>query len=397
MRRFIVGEVPAPPSPPPSGLHPLVKYFLIIVSAVATVFALYVGKSLFILLFTAGIISFLLLPICRRLEKWRFPTWAAAIVCCVVLLVAVFGVIILMGWQYAQFGEDLPALNVMLNEKLASAQAYFADRTHVSQPEQTEWIYKQLSSLGAKGGSIAMAFFSTTGAAFATIILIPIFVFFLLLRKTQFRLFFEQLSPGKDDTVLKVVTEISVLSRKWLKGVLTVMLILAVLNSIGFMALGLKYAILLGVTAAMFNVIPYIGPWIGAVLPIIIALLTKDSMMYVVGAMGVILLTQFIDNNFITPKVVGSSVSINPLASIVALLAGGMIWGLMGLILAIPITGMLKLVFDKIPGLQPWGFLLGEERSWPEETRIKVPFSWKKAKQPTDTVGNDTSDTDKTS
>jgi predicted PurR-regulated permease PerM len=153
-----------------------------------------------------------------------------------------------------------------------------------------------------------------------------------------------------------------------------VMLVLAVLNSIGFLLLGLKYAILLGLTAAILNIIPYVGPWIGALLPVTIALLTKDSAMYAVGAMGVILITQFIDNNFITPKVVGSSVSINPLASIVALLAGGMLWGVVGLILAIPITGMLKIVCDEIPGLKPWGFLLGEEKTYPEEGRIYIPF-----------------------
>src|SRR5690606_27964224 len=162
---------------------------------------------------------------------------------------------------------------------------------------------------------------------------------------------------------------------KWLRGVLTVMVFLAVLNSIGFLALGLKYAVLLGVTAAVLNVVPYVGPWLGAVIPALIALLTKDSAMSVLGVIGVIAVTQFLDNNFVTPKVVGSSVRINPLASIIALMAWGSIWGLMGLILAIPITGMLKLVFDEIPSLKPWGFLLGEEKTWPQEKRFKLAIS----------------------
>jgi predicted PurR-regulated permease PerM len=121
--------------------------------------------------------------------------------------------------------------------------------------------------------------------------------------------------------------------------------------------------------------VPYVGPWLGAIMPALVALLTKDSAMYAVGVVGVIAVTQFIDNNFITPKVVGSSVQINPLASILALIAWGSLWGLMGLILAIPITGMLKLVFDEIPSLKPWGFILGEEKTWPKEKRIKLSLS----------------------
>lgn len=102
--------------------------------------------------------------------------------------------------------------------------------------------------------------------------------------------------------------------------------------------------------------------------------------MYALGVIGVIAITQFLDNNFVTPKVVGSSVSINPLASMLALLAWGMLWGLMGLILAIPITGMIKLVFDEVPALKPWGYILGDGEAWPQEQRFKVPFGAKKAK-----------------
>src|SRR5690606_12314887 len=137
-----------------------------------------------------------------------------------------------------------------------------------------------------------------------------------------------------------------------------------VLNSIGFLILGLKYAILLGFAIGFLNVIPYIGVLIGSLLPMIIALLTKDSAMYVVGALGVCLITQFLENNFITPYIVGSSVSLNPLASLVALLAAGMLWGVVGMILAIPITGMIKIVCDSIPSMRPWGYVLGEERHY---------------------------------
>jgi predicted PurR-regulated permease PerM len=137
----------------------------------------------------------------------------------------------------------------------------------------------------------------------------------------------------------------------------------------------LKYAILLGFAIGFLNVIPYVGVLIGSLLPIIIALVTKDSVMYAVGALGVCLITQFLENNFITPKIVGSSVSVNPLASIAALIGFGLMWGVVGMVLAIPITGMLKIVCDSIPSsLKPYGYILGEDIDYPDEQQIHLPL-----------------------
>ena len=110
----------------------------------------------------------------------------------------------------------------------------------------------------------------------------------------------------------------------------------------------------------MLTIIPYVGTLIGGLLPLTVALLTKDSWVYPVAVMGIVGLSQFLEGNFITPKVVGSSVSLNPLASILALVAGGMLWGIAGMILAIPLMGMIKVVCDTVPGLEPYGYLIGE-------------------------------------
>jgi len=356
-------------------MDPLFRYVLVLLALVGTVTVLALGRSLFILLFVSGIFSFLLLPLCHRLERSRLPLWLAAALSCLLLLVVVFAVFFFFGWQYAHFGKDLPNLQSALLEQINSGQAYLEERFNVSQNQQADWLNEELSALAKSGGAMLMSVFSATGAALASAILIPIVTFFLLLLKGRFKEFFSQLRSNANGAMLRVVNNIATLSRQWLRGVLTVMVFLAVLNSIGFLALGLKYAVLLGVTAAVLNVVPYVGPWLGAVIPALIALLTKDSAMSVLGVIGVIAVTQFLDNNFVTPKVVGSSVRINPLASIIALMAWGSIWGLMGLILAIPITGMLKLVFDEIPSLKPWGFLLGEEKTWPQEKRFKLAIS----------------------
>jgi predicted PurR-regulated permease PerM len=351
---------------------PLLRYVLVLLAVIGTVTVLSYGQSLFVLLFVSGIFSFLLLPLCRKLEAWRFPLWSAAAISCLLLLVAFLGTVSFMGWQYAHFGKAIPTLQQALLARMDAIQQFVEARFNLSQSRQTEWLDQELGKLATSAGAMLMTVFSATGAALATAVVVPIVTFFLLLLKGRFREFFNRLHIGHDGSVLRVVENISMLSRSWLRGVMIVILCVAVLDSIGFLALGLEYAVLLGITAALLNVIPYVGPWLGAVVPVLIALVTKDSAFYALGVVGVIAVTQFLDNNFITPKVVGSSVSLNPLASMLALIAWGMLWGLMGLILAIPITGMIKLVFDEIPTLKPWGFLLGEEPSAPRKTAFRA-------------------------
>lgn len=379
-----MAEVPPNPADPPRTVHPadpLLRYVLVLLALIGTVSVLWFGQSLFVLLFVSGIFSFLLLPLCQRMQRRGWPVWLAAGTSCLLLVLVFFGVIFFMGTQYAHFGKDLPALQQALAQKVDAAQALLETKFHVAQEQQTAWVQDRLSDLVKSSGSVAMGLFSATGSAFATAMVIPFITFFLLLMKARFREFFSQLPFTGDGTVLRLVQNIATLSRQWLKGMLTVVLFLAVLDTLGFLALGLEYAVLLGVTAALLNVIPYIGPWLGAVIPVLIALLTKDSAMYAVGVVAVIGTTQFIDNNFITPKVVGSSVSLNPLASMVALLAWGSLWGFMGLLLAIPITGIMKLVFDEIPGLKPWGYLLGEEKKWPREKRLRIALPLRRPKK----------------
>lgn len=371
---------PPTPAPVPSR-DPLQRYVFVCLAIVLSVTILYHGQTLILMMLVACIFSFLLLPPMRWFERKGLPKWAGALICCLLLLFSVIGVFGFFAWQYGSFGNDLPALQEKLNGKVLQLQTWVSANTAMSPQEQGEWINKELDLLASKGGEIAVSTLTATGNVLASVIPIPIFVFFLLLLRDRFRIFFRELSDDHSDTILRVVSNIALLSRKWLKGVFIVMLVLTVLNSIGFLLLGLKYAILLAVTAAVLNIVPYIGPWIGALMPMCIALLTKDNPFYALGALGVILTTQFIENNFVTPKVVGSSVSINPLASLVCLFAGGMLWGVVGLILAIPITGMLKIICDETPGLKPYGFLLGEEKVYPESGRIYIPFILEKPKK----------------
>lgn len=357
-----------------SGSDGLQRYVYTLMAVVLTVVVLYFGKELILLFVVSGLLAFLLLPMARKMESMGLPRWAGALTGTLVMLFLVLGTFFLAGWQLTRFGDDLPALQTAFSEKGYALQQWIEDQAHISQRDQLKWFNARVAEMASSGGNIVMKLFSGTGAVLASIVPIPIIVFLLLLLKDKFRTFFEQLGKTRDGLVLEIMQNVSKLSRKYLRGVLLVILILGALSSVGFLILELKYAILLGFTIGFLNVIPYVGVLIGSLIPIIIALVTKDSPMYAVGALGVCLITQFLENNFITPKIVGSSVSVNPLASIAALIGFGLLWGVVGMVLAIPITGMLKIVCDSIPSLKPYGYILGEDVDYPDEQQIHLPF-----------------------
>jgi predicted PurR-regulated permease PerM len=152
-------------------------------------------------------------------------------------------------------------------------------------------------------------------------------------------------------------------------GLLTVILIVGTLQSAGLYFLGIENPVFFGMLAAVLAVIPYIGIMIGSILPALVALVTKDSAWYALGVIIIMQGIQFLESNFITPFIVGGSVSVNQIAALLALLVGGSLWGVIGMILAIPFTAIIKVIFDNVDGLKPWGFLLGDAPPLPK--RIK--------------------------
>ena len=144
----------------------------------------------------------------------------------------------------------------------------------------------------------------------------------------------------------------------YISGLLLVTIIVAVLNSVGLLVLGIDHAIFFGILSGLLTIIPYIGIFIGAFLPVVMALLTKDSLWYPAGVIIVFSVVQFLEGNFITPRITGSKVSVNALAAIVALLIGGKIMGIAGMILAVPALGIIKILLSHTTHLKHFVILI---------------------------------------
>jgi predicted PurR-regulated permease PerM len=148
--------------------------------------------------------------------------------------------------------------------------------------------------------------------------------------------------------------------QKYLIALLMEVALVAVLNSVGLYILGIKYALVLGILGATLNIVPYLGGLVAMVIYSIITLVTKDSYTYVIYVLILYSIIQFIDNNIIMPKLVGSKVKINAFIAIIAVIVGGAIWGIGGMFVSLPIIAILKIVFDHIDSAKPWGFLFGD-------------------------------------
>ena len=336
---------------------------------------LYCGRPILVPVVTALLFAFLVMPIVRKLESWQLPAWLASLAGVLTVILCVIAMVLFFSWQFSHFLEDMPTMEQAMETKKKSIFRYIESHYDISRREQAQWWDQKTTEMLNAGASGLMGFFTATWALFATMVLIPIFMFFLLLYRQKFKRFIELLNPDRSDEMLEIMRKISRVSQQYIRGMFIVIIILTVLNAIGFLLIGLKYAILLAFMAALLNIIPYIGVLIGSLIPVAVALVTKDSVIYAFAAFGICSFVQFLENNFITPKIVGSSVNLNPLASILALLGGALLWGVPGMVLGIPLLGMFKVVCDHVARLRPLGFVLGEETEY-------KPFRFKRVRIP---------------
>ncbi len=333
----------------------------VLISLVIVIYGMYILRDLLIPLTFSGIIALLLVPVCLFLEKYGFPRWLAitvAVLLSLGLIVLLFYIIYI---QIADLEEILPQLSDKAEKWYRDLQFMIRDTFHISRTKQRIEGQKYLTEFIKNNGDIITNTLSTTTGLLGNLTLIPLYVFLLLLYRDFIRVFlYKALKPVSNhrvDVVLKKVKDVVV---NYVVGLIIVIGIIGILNTTGLLILGIDHAFFFGFFAAILVLIPYIGVAIGSLLPIVFALITKDSGWYAFGVAALFFGVQFLEGNFITPYVVGSKVSINSMSAIIALIIFGNLWGLSGLVLALPLTAIIKVIFDSIEGLRPYGFLIGD-------------------------------------
>ncbi len=341
-----------------------VHFSLMIIGTWFLLYGFYLGKDILVPLGFSFLIAVMLHPLETFFEKHRAPKVIAILLSLFIAVAVLFALFSLLSHQVRLFVNDLPAIKQNLSTFLNNAQQWISDKFHFSEEQQKQVIQKAKSNGIDNVKAVAGTTLDILTASLVTLTLVPIYVFLFLYYRVHLLTFIIQVfHPDHSQQVRKAVGKIRWVVQKYVTGLLIETICVAVLNSIGLLLIGARFAILLGIIGAILNLIPYIGGLIAIVLTAIVTLSNTGSVPVTLGSAAVYLVVQFIDNNFLVPKIIGSSVQLNALVSIIAVLVGGALCGVGGMFLSLPFVAICKIVFDHVEDMKVWGNLLGDEES----------------------------------
>jgi predicted PurR-regulated permease PerM len=343
---------------------PKIPFFLkmsqIILGLLGFFYILYIGQAIILPLIYSLILAILMNPAVNFLEKKNFNKILAISLVLITVTALLIALIYFISSQMMMFGEALPQLKTKLSTFMNEATNFISKNFHVEKRKINELIEKGQQEASSNSSMLIGQTLSTVTDAVLVITLLPVYIFLFLYYKPLLLEFLAKLSPpGVQDSVKEVLLETKLLIQSYLSGLMLEAVIVSALNALGLFILDIDYALLIGVIGGILNIIPYLGGIVATALPMLLALATKSPTTALL-VLGVYLLVQFIDNNYIMPFIVASRVRINALFSVIVVLIGGALWGVAGMFLAIPLSAIAKVIFDRVKSLEPWGYLLGD-------------------------------------
>ncbi|WP_175621294.1 AI-2E family transporter [Chryseobacterium schmidteae] len=340
----------------------LLKLALAVISIIGIGYLIKLGQSILAPFFLAFLMAMLFLPMANFMErKLRFPRSVSTIVSVMIMLIILTGMFYFFGSQLSSFSKDLPHLSKQFNLVFHNLQTWVSQTFNVKIHEQLDYLDQGLNKLLSSSGVIlgfTFGVFSTSLGFLAFFILF--FVFILNYRRILNNFIVNVFNEKHKASVQEVVSEVRIMTKRYIIGLCLQVIIVSVLATTVLSILGVKYAILLGVLTGLLNVIPYIGIAISLLISCFIAFATGTVSTCVYVAIGYVIV-HAIDGNIVLPFVVGSKVKINALFSFIGILLGEHLWGISGMFLCIPAIAIIKIIFERVDGLKPWGKLLGEE------------------------------------
>lgn len=353
-----------------------IRALVIIMLIISFIFFLIIAEDFLVPIFLAILFSLFLLPLAEKLESWGIHRILANLILIILSIALLAGVIFLLSRLVISFTNDLPSTKNQITSNIKEFQKIIFSTFGISAERQDRLINTQISQILSTSGKTLQKVFSATTNTILKFALLPIYTFLMLFYRDKFKKFMYMAVPNRLKTPATIIiNRISLVTPKYLLGLVIVMLILSVLNSAGFLIVGVKHAIFFGVLAAIINLIPYLGTIIGYGVVLLFVLVTQD----LGTAFGVIIcfsIIQFTENNILTPNITGSQVEINPLVIIMGIIVGGMIWGLPGMFITIPFLAMLKIAFENIESLKPYAFLMSTKGAEEHSLNYKRILKW---------------------
>jgi predicted PurR-regulated permease PerM len=335
---------------------------LVLIGLIALGYLVIEGKELLDPMMFGFLFAILLLPLANFFErKFRMPRSISSFLSIILLVAFIYGIVYLVSTQLSALSRDWPMLKQQIAQTGNSIQHWISKTFHYNIAKQTAYIQNTSKSLMASGADVLGTTFGALSSLLLFYLFILIFTFFILFyRRLLFRFLLWVFGEPAEKIVFDIVENVQNIIRKYIIGLLIEMLIVATVACLVFLALGIHYAVLLGIITGLFNIIPYIG--------IFTALLLSTLITFATGALGsalavavTVLVIHALDSNVLLPMVVGKKVRLNALITFLGIVVGEMVWGLSGMFLSIPTIAILKIIFDRVESLKPWGFLFGGE------------------------------------
>jgi len=323
---------------------------------------LYYAQSFLVPFLIAALLAMLLLPLCARLQK-KMNKVAAVLISLMLLLTVISVIIYIISIQVSDISDNASEIEKNITIKLRQLSEFITNTLGISEQKQQEIIAQQQQSTTGRLSGIITGFFALFGGFLTDFLIVTVYIFLFLLFRNHFQNFILKLVPASEKkNAQTIMHDVRRVSQKYLTGLALMIACLWVMYGIGFSIVGVENAIFFAILCGLLEIVPFVGNLTGAALTSLMALAQGGSTSMLIGILITYAIVQFTQSYILEPMIVGREISINPVFTIMGIVAGELLWGIPGMILALPLLGIFKIICDHIEPLKPYGFLIGEEK-----------------------------------
>ncbi|WP_442588504.1 AI-2E family transporter [Pedobacter sp. AW31-3R] len=332
---------------------------------------LYFAAAFLIPVALAAVFAMLFIRLCNWFENKGLSRTLSSLLCMLIFIAAIALIVTLLSWQLSGLAENMDAMKQRVVNLLTNLQNWLHEQVGITMRQQKELVKQQSEGAGSGAGSMLANFAGSIMGIMVNTILVLVYMFLFLANRSHIKKFILKLVPvDEKNTAANIVHQAGKVAQQYLSGLGAMIVMLWIMYGIGFSISGIESAIFFAVLCGILEIIPFIGNLTGTSITVLAAIAQGGDSKMIIGVVVTYALVQFIQTYILEPLVVGEQVNINPLFTILVIVLGEMVWGIAGMILAIPLLGIVKIICDHVPELQPYGFLIGTEKQRGKKTGV---------------------------
>jgi predicted PurR-regulated permease PerM len=321
---------------------------------------LYYGKPFLVPFLIAALLAMLVLPLCARLER-KMKKGFAILISLLVLIVAIGIIAGVFAWQVSDISDRSSEIQKNISEKLTQLREFATTTLGISEQKQQQIIRQQQQSSTGRLSTMMTGFLSSLGGFVTNFIIVLVYIFLFLLYRTHLQRFVLKLVPRRDESnAQSIMHDVRRVAQKYLTGLALMIACLWIMYGIGFSIVGVENAVFFAILCGLLEIVPFVGNLVGVSITLLMTLAQGGSSGMLIGILITYGVVQFTQTYLLEPMVVGREISINPVFTIAGIVGGELLWGIPGMILALPLLGIIKIICDHIEPLKPFGYLIGD-------------------------------------